>query len=145
MFNLTKSNSKLGCPLGGFWLDFIENAGVSLNSCCSSQKYHFKRRLLKKSLKSCLSSGLLIWSCIGAKSNLFSNILISVSVNTLWLKLKIVSEQNYPVNLLSDVMRLFWKESLTCSLTPWDVFSDSLKRFNKSSNICNIFASTFSS
>ena len=103
--------------------------------------YHFKRSLLQKSLKSCLSSASLIWSCVGAKSNLSSNILISVSVNTLWLRLKIVSEQNYPVNLLSDVMRLFWKESLTCYLIPWDVFSDPLKRFHRTNHLISVIFS----
>ena len=131
--------------MGGFWLDFVENAGVSLNSCHSSQNNHFKCILLQKSLKSCLSAGSLIIRCIGTKSNPFSNILISASVNTQWLRLKIISEENYPVNLLSDVMWIFWKDSLTCSLIPWDIYPDPSKRFNKSSNICNIFPSTFPS
>ena len=68
--------------MGGFWLDFVENAGFSLNSCHSSQNYYFKCILLQKSLKSCLGAGSLIIRCIGAKSNPFSNILISASVNT---------------------------------------------------------------
>ena len=131
--------------MGESRLDFVENAGVSLNSCRSSQKYHFKRMLLQKSLKFYLSSGSLILRCRGAKSNPFSNILISASVNTQWLRLKIISEENYPVNLLSDVMWIFWKDSLTCSLIPWDVYPDPSKRFNKSTNICNIFPSTFPS
>ena len=143
MFNLTKNTSTQGSPLGGFWLDFAENAGVSLNYCRSSQKYHFNCMLLQKSLKSYLSSDSLILRCRGAKSNPFSNILISASVNTWSLRLKIVSEENYPVNLLSDVIWIFWKHLLTCSLIPWDAFPDPLKRFNKSSNICNIFQSTF--
>ena len=109
-FNLTKNTSTQECPLGGFCLDFAENAGVSLNYCRSSQKYHFNCMLLQKSLKSYLSSDSLILRCRGAKSNPFSNILIPASVNTRPLRLKIVSEE---------------------------------KRFNKSSNICNIFPSTF--
>ena len=138
-FNLTKNTSTQECPLGGFCLDFAENAGVSLNYCRSSQKYHFNCMLLQKSLKSYLSSGSLILRCRGAKSNPFSNILISASVNTRSLRLKIVSEENYLVNLLSDVIWIFWKHSLTCSLIPWDAFPDPSKRSNKSSNICNIF------
>ena len=142
VFNLTKNTSKQECPLGGFRLDFAENAGVTLNYCHSSKKYHFNRMLLQKSLKSYLSSGSLILRCRGAKSNPFSNILISASANTRSLRLKIVSDENYPVNLLSDVTLIFRKHSLTCSLIPWDAFPDPSKRFNKSS-VCNIFPSTF--
>ena len=136
MFNLTKNTSTQKCPLGGFRLDFAENARVSQNYCRS---YHFNRMLLQKSLKSYLSSGSLFLRCRGAKSNPFSNILTSASVNTRSLRLKIVSEENYLVNLLSDVIWIFWKHSLTCSLIPWDAFPDPSKRSNKSSNICNIF------
>ena len=139
-----KNTSKQGCPLGGFQVDFVENAGVSLNSCVSSRKYHFKCILLQKSLKSCLSSGSLIFCCIGAKSSPFSNTSISASVNIRWLRLNIISKQKYAINLLSDVLQPFWKDSLTCFLILWDLFSDFSERFNKSSSICNISPSTSS-
>ena len=88
-----KKFSNQGSSLGGFQLDFVENAGVSLNSYVSSRKYHFKRILLQNLLKSSLSSGSLIFRCIGPKSSPFSNTLISGIGNTRWLRLKIVSEQ----------------------------------------------------
>ena len=140
--NWLRNISKQGCPLKRFWVVFFKNAGVSVNSCASTRKYHFERILLQNSLKSCLCFGSFIFRCIGAKSSSFSNILIFAYVNTLWLRLKIVSELRYCVKLLSDGVQLFWKVTLNCFLMPQDLLSDSSERFNKSSSIYNITPST---
>ena len=87
----------MGWPIDHFQVDFGEKTGVSLNSEVGS----FLKCLLviilqQNSSKSVLDSGSFILICIGAKSNPFYSIQISVSVKTFQLKLKTVSEQKYP-------------------------------------------------
>ena len=90
------------------WLPPRLNTGTSLKFSDSSQKCHFKPILLQNSLKSLLSSGSFNFFWIGVKSRPFFKTLISVSVNTWLLKLKMVSEQKYPENLLSVVVTIFF-------------------------------------
>ena len=91
---LLKNTSKLGRSEGGFYDDLGQNAGISLKlSEGSFRKWHFISIRLQNSSKSCLNSGSLNFTCIGAKSSPFSKTLISTSDSTLLLKLKIVWER----------------------------------------------------
>ena len=89
-------------------LRFRLNKVTSIKFSDSSRKYHFKRILLQNSLKSLLGSGSFNFCWIGANFKPFSKTLMSVSVNTRLLKLKMVSEQRYLENLLSVAVTLFF-------------------------------------
>ena len=109
---------------------------VLLSVSGSSPKYHLRRILLQKSLKSDLSSGSLIFLWMGAQSNPFSNILIFASDKTLLLKLKMVSEQKYSDNLDSSVVTdvLFWIELLvfpSVLSAGFSISSEDLSKFSK--------------
>ena len=76
--------------------------------------------LRQNSPKSVHNSGSFILFCIGAKSNLFSSVQISVSVKIFRLKLKTVSKQKYPSKhpqLVTPYLRyaneglMFWRDS----------------------------------
>ena len=88
-----KSNSK-----PGLW---------EKSSEVSFWKFHLIRILQANSSKSFRSSGSLrdLWS--GQKSNAFFKTWISKSDNALWLRLKIVLEQNWPARRPSSVMVAF--------------------------------------
>ena len=128
MFDLIQKHFKIRmtCRLVSWWLRWEGwwslKSGVVLFLKC-----HFKSMRQQSSLKSFLNSGLFTLFWIGAKSNPFYSILISVSLGTLLLKLNTVSDTKLPATLHC---------SLPSSTMLWFVEHCNFSRMFKISSSC---------
>ena len=77
--------------------------------------------------KSYLKPGYFILCCIGTKSNRFSNNLTSVSLKARLPRCEIVFKQNHLLDILSDRVPLFLKDSFICFLMSRAHFQTYLK------------------
>ena len=120
-FNLAQKNFQIRMTFRWFPCRLVEKAGILLKPEVGSfRKCHLILMQWQNSSKSLLNSGSFIFLWVGAKSKTFSRIFISASDRTLWLKLKIVSEQKcsfkrlllvFSVMLFPEISVLFCNSS----------------------------------